>query len=82
MREAAHWEKIYLTKAPGAVSWYRPHLEFSLNLIAQVAGGPAASIIDVGGGASTLVDDLLARGYRRLTVLDISPAALTAATST
>lgn len=81
MPEATHWEKIYLTKAPDAVSWYRPHLEFSLNLIAQVAGGPAASIIDIGGGASTLVDDLLARGYQSITVLDISRAALTAAKS-
>jgi SAM-dependent methyltransferase len=80
MREAAHWEKIYRTKAPDAVSWYRPHLESSLDLIDRAAGGSSsASIIDVGGGASTLVDDLLARGYRFLTVLDISPAALAVA---
>jgi SAM-dependent methyltransferase len=79
MREASHWEKVYLTNAPDAVSWYRPHLELSLNLIAHSAGGSSASIIDIGGGASTLVDDLLERGYQRLTVLDISPAALTAA---
>ena len=81
MQQASHWQKVYLTKAPSSVSWYRPHLELSLNLIAQVAGGPSASIIDVGGGSSTLVDDLLERGYQRLTVLDISPAALTTAKS-
>jgi SAM-dependent methyltransferase len=75
----AHWEKVYLSKSADAVSWYRPHLEVSLNLIARVAGGSSASIIDIGGGASTLVDDLLERGYQNLTVLDISPAALTAA---
>jgi hypothetical protein len=78
MREASHWEKVYLTKAPDAVSWYRPHLELSLNQIAHVAGGFSASIIDIGGGASTLVDDLLEHGYQNLTVMDISPAALTA----
>ena len=79
MREASHWEKVYLTKAPDAVSWYRQHLELSLDLIARVAGRSSASIIDIGGGASTLVDDLLERGYQNLTVMDISPAALTTA---
>ena len=74
----AHWEKVYLSKAADAVSWYRPHLELSLNLIVHVAGGSSAAILDIGGGASTLVDDLLDRGYQNLTVLDISPAALTA----
>ena len=81
MGETLHWENVYLTKAPDAVSWYRPHLELSLNLISHVAGEPSASIIDIGGGASTLVDDLLERGYQSLTVMDISPAALTAAKS-
>src|SRR4051794_6452727 len=81
MQQPSHWEKVYLTKAPNSVSWYRPHLELSVNLIAQVAGGPLASIIDIGGGSSTLVDDLLGRGYQRVTVLDISPAALTTAKS-
>lgn len=79
MRDASHWEKVDLTKAPDVVSWYRPHLELSLNLIAHAAGGSSASIIDIGGGASTLVDDLLEQGYQSLTVMDISPAALTAA---
>jgi SAM-dependent methyltransferase len=71
-----HWEKIYRSKTPEAVSWYRPHLERSVALIRQVAPEPDAAIIDVGGGESTLVDDLLALGYRRLTVLDVSPTAI------
>jgi SAM-dependent methyltransferase len=73
-----HWERIYGTKAPDAVSWYRPHLEASLHLITQAAPGHSASIIDVGGGESTLVDDLLARGYQNITFLDISQAAIDA----
>ena len=72
----AHWEKIYHGKPPDAFSWYRPHLETSLELIERAAAGPSAAIIDVGGGESTLVDDLVARGYRNLTVLDISATAL------
>src|SRR5579863_6295146 len=71
-----HWEKVYSTKAPDQVSWYRPHLETSLSLIERAAGGVSASIIDVGGGESTLVDDLLARGYQNITVLDISQTAI------
>jgi len=73
-----HWEKIYATKAPDAVSWYRAHLETSLALIERAAGAISASIVDVGGGESTLVDDLLARGYQNITVLDISEAAIDA----
>jgi SAM-dependent methyltransferase len=73
-----HWEKIYTEKAPDAVSWYRPHLETSLALIEQAAAGCSASVIDVGGGESTLVDDLLARGYENITVLDISQTAIDA----
>jgi SAM-dependent methyltransferase len=78
MNSQGHWEKIYAEKAPDAVSWYRPHLEKSLSLIEQFAQGTAAAIIDVGGGESTLVDDLLARGYENITVLDISHAAIDA----
>ena len=73
-----HWEKIYAEKAPNAVSWYRPHLEKSLALIEQVAPERSASIIDVGGGESTLVDDLLTAGYENITVLDISQTAIDA----
>ncbi|HEX4002883.1 MAG TPA: class I SAM-dependent methyltransferase [Candidatus Acidoferrales bacterium] len=71
-----HWETVYGAKVPEAVSWYRPHLEISLALIERAAGGRLASIIDVGGGESTLVDDLLARGYENITVLDISQTAI------
>jgi 2-polyprenyl-3-methyl-5-hydroxy-6-metoxy-1,4-benzoquinol methylase len=78
MDAQAHWERIYTEKAPDAVSWYRPHLEKSLSLIGQFSPEKSASIIDVGGGESTLVDDLLARGYENITVLDISQAAIDA----
>lgn len=71
-----HWEMVYQTKAAEAVSWYRPHLETSLRLIEQAAPTKDASIIDVGGGEATLVDDLLAHGYQNICVLDISQAAV------
>lgn len=71
-----HWDKVYSKKAPDQVSWYRPHLEKSLGLIEQAANSYSASIIDVGGGESTLVDDLIARGYENVTVLDISQTAI------
>lgn len=78
MDAQTHWEKIYTEKAPDAVSWYRPHLEKSLELIEQVAADRSSSIIDVGGGESTLVDDLLTRGFENITVLDISQTAIDA----
>jgi len=74
-----HWEQVYGTKAADSVSWYRPHLERSLDFL-QGAGLPlTAPIIDVGGGASTFVDDLLTLGYSDVTVLDLSEAALATA---
>jgi hypothetical protein len=76
MNLKTHWDTIYSKKAPDAVSWYRPHLETSLELIERVAPGRSASIIDVGGGESTLVDDLLSHGYLNPTVLDISQIAI------
>lgn len=78
MDAQTHWEKIYTEKAPDAVSWYRPHLETSLALIGQAAAGRSASVMDVGGGESTLVDDLLGAGYGNVTVLDISQTAIDA----
>jgi len=72
-----HWEKVYTEKAPNAVSWYRPHLETSLSLIERVSSKSSA-ILDVGGGESTLVDDLLSHGHENVTVLDISQIALDA----
>ncbi|MFL9914772.1 class I SAM-dependent methyltransferase [Paraburkholderia fungorum] len=71
-----HWEGVYRNKAADAVSWYRSHLDTSLRLIDENAPDRNAAIIDVGGGESTLVDDLLQRGYRNLTVLDMSAVAL------
>ena len=76
MDARAHWEAVYGSKAPDAVSWFRPHLETSLALIERSAPDRSASIIDIGGGESTLVDDLLTRGYRNVSVLDISQTAL------
>jgi SAM-dependent methyltransferase len=76
MNVAAHWDNVFRTKAPDKVSWYRPHLDLSLELIQGVAPERSASIIDVGAGESTLVDDLLAMGYERLTVLDVSGTAI------
>ena len=72
----AHWERIYNTKAPNEVSWFRPHLETSLSLVERVTGDLSASIIDVGAGESTFVDDLIGRGYRNVTVVDISQTAI------
>jgi 2-polyprenyl-3-methyl-5-hydroxy-6-metoxy-1,4-benzoquinol methylase len=76
MDARTHWDKIYTTKAPDQVSWYRPHLETSLALVKRAAGDRTASIIDVGGGESTLVDDLLEHGFQNITVLDVSQAAI------
>jgi 2-polyprenyl-3-methyl-5-hydroxy-6-metoxy-1,4-benzoquinol methylase len=76
MDAKTHWEKVYATKEPDAVSWYRPHLETSLALVERAARSHSASIIDIGAGESTLVDDLLARGYENITVLDVSQTAL------
>lgn len=79
MNPKEHWDKVYSSKASNAVSWFQPHAALSLELIKATGTGQDASIIDVGGGASTLVDDLIANGYSDLTVLDLSAAALDAA---
>lgn len=71
-----HWDRIYETKSPMETSWFAPHLQMSLDWILEAAPNRSASIIDVGGGQSTLADDLLTKGYRALTVLDISEAAI------
>ncbi|MCC2659101.1 MAG: methylase involved in ubiquinone/menaquinone biosynthesis [Panacagrimonas sp.] len=76
MTSSAHWDRVYRDKATTATSWYRPHLEVSLRMIGEACEIPAASIIDVGGGESTLADDLLARGCRDLTIVDIAEPAL------
>jgi len=81
MNPQSHWDHIYRTRSATDVSWYRAHLEKSLELIESAAPHRDAHIIDVGGGESTLVDDLLRRGYRNVSVLDVSPAAIEATRS-
>ena len=71
-----HWDAVYERKRPGEVSWYRPHLEHSLRFIDAAGIAKDAAILDVGGGASTLVDDLIERGHRNVTVLDLSASAM------
>lgn len=78
MDTKTHWEKIYSTTAPDAVSWYRAHLETSLALVERAAPDRSSAIIDIGAGESTFVDDLLRRGYQNLTVLDVSQTAIDA----
>ncbi|MFA6230466.1 MAG: class I SAM-dependent methyltransferase [Rhodanobacter sp.] len=76
MADKQHWDNVYQTRAADAVSWYRPHLDTSLALIEHALPERHAAIIDMGGGESTLVDDLLARGCSQVSVLDISQAAI------
>jgi ubiquinone/menaquinone biosynthesis C-methylase UbiE len=71
-----HWENIYSNKNSRELSWYNPHLEFSLKLIERTGVSKTGQIIDAGAGTSTLVDDLLATGYEHITVLDISLKAI------
>jgi SAM-dependent methyltransferase len=71
-----HWENVYATKAENEVSWFQDNPAISLELIGLAKAGPASSIIDVGGGASRLVDRLVERGCSQVTVLDVSGAAL------
>lgn len=76
MNRKQHWEQVYAQKQPTEVSWFQPRPEYSLSLIAAAAIDKNQPIIDLGGGASRLVDHLLDEGYCDLTVLDISGAAL------
>ena len=71
-----HWEHIYTTKQPHEVSWTQETPTTSIGLIKELNLSKDASIIDVGGGDSYLVDYLLKEGYTNLTVLDISAAAI------
>lgn len=79
MNTKQHWDSIYSTKPPQALSWFQSHARSSLRLIRGAIPDRNAPIIDVGGGASTLVDDLLSAGYANVSVLDLSGAALRAA---
>jgi SAM-dependent methyltransferase len=76
VQKRAHWEAVYLTKPADSVSWFQPHPGPSLEALEALELPAGASLIDVGGGASTLVDVLLQRGWTDLSVLDISRAAL------
>jgi SAM-dependent methyltransferase len=76
IENADHWENVYQSKRFDAVSWYAPHLAESLRLIEQLCPDKTAAIVDIGGGESTLVDDLLHRHYLDLSVLDISATAI------
>ena len=76
MNHNEHWNRTYQAKGPGEVSWYQRRPDLSLALIAASGVSKDAGVIDVGGGASVLVDCLLDDGYRQLAVLDVSGAAL------
>lgn len=76
MDKKQHWEHVYITKAPDNVSWFQEHANQSIKLIHDTKVAKDVAIIDVGGGASNLVDDLLEEGYTNLTVLDLSSTAL------
>ena len=76
MNRKEHWISVHRAKTPESVSWHRPHLEVSLALIRTSDLATSGAIVDVGGGASTLVDDLLEAGYSRLAVLDVFNEAL------
>ena len=75
----SHWERVYTSKNENEVSWFQAKPETSLDLIRQTGATGGSAIIDIGGGASRLVDELLRAGFRSLAVLDVSEAALAAA---
>jgi SAM-dependent methyltransferase len=72
----AHWENVYTTKDEKAVSWFQERPDISLNLIRATGVDASASIIDIGGGASRLIDVLIGEGFKATTVLDLSEKAL------
>ncbi len=76
MSSRAHWERVWSGCSPEEASWYQRHPSLSLELIRATGAGPRTRILDVGGGASTLVDHLLTAGFLRVAVLDIAPTAL------
>lgn len=76
MNRKSHWKNVYQTKEVNQVSWYREHLENSLQLILSTNIAKDEAIIDIGSGSSTLIDDLLNRAFTDISVLDISAKAL------
>lgn len=79
MDPESHWQNIYAEKSPNSVSWFCAHDTPSLAILDTLQLTCTDPIIDIGGGSSTFVDDLLQRGFRDITVLDISATALDAA---
>lgn len=71
-----HWEEVYGSKSPEGTSWYQKRPDISLDLIETYGPGPKATVIDIGGGTSTLADHLLEAGYADVSVLDIAEAGL------
>ena len=74
-----HWDNVYTTKGENEVSWFQQSAAPSLDLIVQAGATDESAIIDIGGGASRLVDSLVEQGFEDVTVLDLSAAALTVA---
>ena len=75
----AHWDEVYTSKREDQVSWFEPTPALSLELIRSTGATPQSAIIDIGGGASRLIDVLLDKGFAAITVLDVSATALAAA---
>lgn len=75
----AHWETVYTTKGEAEVSWFQESASVSLELMDALAITNRAAVVDIGGGASRLVDGLVAKGFDRVTVLDLSDGALATA---
>ena len=73
-----HWQNVYATKGETEVSWFQDNPTISRDMIRAANPDPGAAIIDIGGGASRLVDALLQHGYRDIAVLDLSANALDA----
>ncbi len=79
MSRRAHWEAVYESKRPDEVSWYQEDPALSMELVESTNPGPEARVLDVGGGASVLVDRLIQAGFTGVGVVDLSSAALRAA---
>lgn len=76
LERQAHWQKVYQTRGERDVSWFQESPEISLDLIRATGVNSGAAIVDIGGGASRLIDALLSAGFKAITVLDLSEQAL------
>lgn len=79
LERQAHWQNVYQTKGDETVSWFQERPDISLDLIHATGVDAGASIIDIGGGASRLVDALVGEGFKAAAVLDLSAKALATA---